>query len=114
MAADRPGITLIETLVALVLVAMVASWSLGAAAAAERALGLSLLRRAALHRAARALADVEAAPCDSLAGATTKDESRWRVAAKRVTAGNVQSHVVLLKTVRGDSIALGRSRWCAS
>ena len=114
MASYRPGITLIETIVSLALLATIASWSLLAAAAAERALGQSLLRRAALHRAERALSEVSTAPCDSVAGDVFADEPRWHVAAKRITTGDTQTHVVLLSTVRGDTITLERTRWCGT
>ena len=110
----RPGTSLIETLLALTLLATVESWSLAAAVAAERSVARSLLLRASHHRAVRALADVERPPCDSAALNASAVEARWRVTSARVTSGNVQTHVVRLRNVRGDSIRASRGRWCGT
>jgi Tfp pilus assembly protein PilV len=109
---DRIGTSLSEVLLALVLLSATAAWGLQATAAAERAVGTARAHRAALHRAERALADLNALPCDSLAGTRTVTEPRWHVTAERRRTGTYASDDVRLSSTRNDTIALHRSQWC--
>ncbi len=112
MPTTRFGTSLCEVLLALVLLSATASWALTATSAAERALGDARSRRAALHRAERAMADLNALPCDSIDVARFAREPRWRVALTREHDSlTYRDHVTLL-SVRGDSMQLARGGWC--
>ncbi len=106
------GTSLCEVLLALVLLSATAAWGLQAAAAAEVAIGSSRAHRAALHRAERALADLEAMPCDSINITRTFSERRWQLTAQRDHDGLAHSDDVVLRDVRGNSIRLHRAGWC--
>lgn len=112
MLLHRHGTSLCEVLLALVLLSATASWALSATASAERALGYARAHRSALHRAERALADLNALPCDSINVARTASEPRWQVVATRDNDGRSYSDDVILHSVRGDSIRLHRGGWC--
>ena len=108
----RSGTSLVEVLLALVLVICTAAWALQAAAAAERAAGRAQAGRAALHRAELALSDVNALPCDSINLARTVNELRWRLVVTRDHDGPAYSDDVLLVSRRGDSVRVHRGGWC--
>jgi Tfp pilus assembly protein PilV len=108
----RRGTSLCEVLLALVLLSATAAWGLQAAAAAERAVGSALAHRAALHRAERALADLDALPCDSVTVARTTGERRWQLTARRNQDGPAQSDDIELHDLRGDTVRVHRARWC--
>jgi len=114
MVPARHGTSLPETLLALVLLAALAAWALTAAMSAERHAGRASLRRAALHRAERALADLAALPCDTTHVSTAVIEPRWHLASSRAHAGASFHDMVRLESVRGDTVALHRSFWCGS
>ena len=108
----RPGTSLCEILLALVLLAATAAWGLRAAAAAERALGQTKARRVALHRAERALADLDALPCDSVSVTRNTTEPRWHIEARRDRTGLAYSNDVALSDRRGDTVRVHRGGWC--
>ena len=108
----RPGTSLCEILLALVLLSATAAWGLQAAAAAERAVGSSRAHRASLHRAERALADLDALPCDSINITRTIRERRWQLTAQRDHDGLAHSDDVELHDLRGDTVRLHRAGWC--
>ena len=108
----RPGTSLCEILLALVLLAATAAWGLRAAAAAERALGQTRIQRAALHRAERALADLDALPCDSITVTRNATEARWHIEARRDHVGLAFSTDVALRDRRGDTVRVHRGGWC--
>ena len=108
----RRGTSLCEVLLALVLLSACAAWGMQAAAAAERAVGSSRAHRAALHRAERALADLNALPCDSINITRTASEPRWHLTAQRDHDGLAHSDDVVLHDRRGDTIRLHRAGWC--
>lgn len=112
MCHDRDGHSLCEVLLALVLLSATASWALSAVSAAERALGTSRAQRAALHRAERALADLDALPCDSINIVRTLREPRWQLFSQRDHEGLAYSDDVVLRSTRGDSIRLHSGGWC--
>jgi hypothetical protein len=111
-ARRRRGSSLIEVLMALVVLAATAAWSLGAVVAAERALGASDAHRAALHRAERALTDLEMVPCDSLVTTPPLREPRWHLIATRTRAGDVVHDAVRVQPLTGDTVAVSRAVWC--
>ncbi len=106
------GTSLCEVLVALVLLSATAAWALQATAAAEVALGKSRARHAELQRAERALADLDALPCDSINISRTITEPRWRIAIDRDHHGLSYDDAVVLRTARGDSVRVHRGGWC--
>jgi Tfp pilus assembly protein PilV len=108
----RTGTSLCETLLALVLLSATAVWGLQAATAAQRAVGDARARQAALHRAQRALADLDAIPCDSTATPRTLTEPRWRLTIERTRDGHAAHDDVTLRAVRGDTLHLRHSAWC--
>ncbi len=108
----RRGTSLCEVLLALVLLSASAAWGLQAAAAAERAVGAARARRAALHRAERALADLDALPCDSINIVRASSEPRWHLTARRDHDGLAYSDDVALRDARGDTVRLRRAGWC--
>lgn len=112
MPKTRHGNSLCEVLLALVLLSATASWALLATSAAERALGNARAQRASLHRAERALADLDALPCDSINIARSIREPRWRIAVSRDHDGLAYHDEVTLRSMRGDSIRIARSGWC--
>jgi hypothetical protein len=113
MLHNRVGTSLCEVLLALVLLAATAGWGLQAAAAAERTLGRTERHRAQLHRAERAMADLDALPCDSINLARAIVEPRWRIAATRDHDGLAYSDDVVLRSVGlRDSVQLHRGGWC--
>lgn len=112
MQHERVGTSLCEVLLALVLLSATAAWGLQAAAAAERTLGDTQRQRAGLHRAERALADVDALPCDSISVARTIVEPRWRISVARDHDGHAYSDDVVLSARVGDSVRLHRGGWC--
>jgi hypothetical protein len=112
MSHDRAGHSLCEVLLALVLLSATASWALSAVSAAERAMGSAGARRAALHRAERALADLDALPCDSINIVRSITEPKWRIFVQRDHDGLSYADDVVLRTVRGDSVRLHRGGWC--
>ncbi len=114
MLSARPGTSLPETLLALVLLSALAAWALAAAATAERRAGSTTLRRAALHRAERAIADLALRQCDSTVGGSTVVEPRWQVTSSRTRIGNTVHDLVRLQSVRGDTVALQRGYWCGA
>ncbi len=112
MPTTRFGTSLCEVLLALVLLSATASWALAATAAAERALGTARAQRAALHRAERGLADLNALPCDSINIARVVREPRWQLGVSRDHDGLAYRDEITLHSVRGDSIRLARGGWC--
>lgn len=110
--SHRSGTSLCEILLALVLLAATAAWGLQAAAAAERALGRSRAQRSALHRAERALADLNALPCDSINVVRSVTEPRWRIEAQRDHDGPAYSDDVTLRGNHGDTLRVHRGGWC--
>ena len=112
MQHDRIGTSLCEVLLALTLLSATAAWGLQAAAAAERTLGDTQRQRAGLHRAERALADLDALPCDSITVSRTIAEPRWRLRVVRDHAGQTYSDDVVLRATVGDSVRLHRGGWC--
>ncbi|MBC7844454.1 MAG: hypothetical protein H7099_19250 [Gemmatimonadaceae bacterium] len=112
MQHQRVGTSLCEVLLALALLSATAAWGLQAAAAAERALGDAQRGRSALHRAERALADVDALPCDSINLARSIVEPRWRLSVARDHDGQAYSDDVVLRAPGGDSVRLHRGGWC--
>ncbi len=112
MLHNRVGTSLCEVLLALVLLSATAAWGLRAAAAAERVLGDTHRQRTQLHRAERALADLDALPCDSINIARTIVEPRWRIAVARDHDGLAYSDDIVLRATTGDSVQLHRSGWC--
>ncbi len=107
----RTGTSLCEVLVALVLISATASWALQSAAVTERALGQARARRAALHRAALALEELQAVPCDSTLSHLSV-EARWQLQAARTRSGFRISDRVTLHARFGDTLALQRDAWC--
>lgn len=112
MQHERVGTSLCEVLLALALLSATAAWGLQAAAAAERTLGDAHRQRSALHRAERALADVDALPCDSINLVRTIVEPRWRLSVARDHDGQAYSDDVVLRASAGDSVRLHRGGWC--
>ncbi len=112
MPATRFGSSLCEVLLALVLLSAIASWALLATSAAERGLGHARLHRAALHRAERALADLNALPCDSINVTRSVREPRWQLALSRDHDGLAYRDEVTLRSTRGDSVRLAFGGWC--
>lgn len=112
MEHTRAGSSLCEMLVALVLLSTAAGWALQATASAERSLGRTANTRRALHRAERALADLDALPCDTTSVNRTAIEPRWQLAAQRASAANIRRDEVRLRFRSGDSLVLYRSGWC--
>lgn len=112
MHHHRHGTSLCEVLLALLLLATTAGWALAATAAAERALGAARARRAALHRAERALADLGALPCDSVVAPGTTSERRWHIRTQRQHTSSVARDEVTLHSAVGDTIRLRQSSWC--
>ena len=109
----RTGNSLCEVLLALVLLAATAAWAIGATTAAERALGNAAFQRSAQHRAARALADLDALSCDTSAIARNVSEPRWLISLSTLRTGHTsRASVSLSSTARADSVQLGRTRWC--
>ncbi len=108
----RHGNSLCEVLLALALLSATAAWGLAAATAAERAVGQSNARRAALHRAERALADLDALPCDSANLTRITREPRWQLLTQRTTTAAAYRDDILLHTRLGDSIRLQSGGWC--
>ena len=108
----RNGNTLCEVLFALVILSATAAWGLAATAAAERALGTTAAHRASLHRAERALADLDALPCDSAAVTRSLVEPRWQVDARRSAGGAARIAHVSLRSVRRDTVQLHGASWC--
>jgi Tfp pilus assembly protein PilV len=108
----RSGTSLCEVLLALVLLAATAAWGLQAAAAAERALGRTSARRTALHRADRALAELNALPCDSINVVRSVVEPRWSIDARRDHDGLAYSDDVVLRLRSGDTLRAHRGGWC--
>ncbi len=109
----RAGNSLCEVLLALVLLSATAAWGIGATAAAERALGNAAFERAAQHRAERALADLDALPCDTSAIARSVREPRWLIALNTLRTGHgSRASVSLSSSARADSVQLSRTRWC--
>lgn len=109
----RHGSSLCEVLLALALLSATAAWGLAAATAAERAVGRTNAHRAALHRAERALADLDALPCDSANITRNTSEPRWRVLARRTTTtATGYRDDILLHTTLGDSIRVQSAGWC--
>jgi hypothetical protein len=100
-------------MLALVLLSATAAWGLQAAAAAERSLGTTERHRAQLHRAERALADLDALPCDSINISRSIAEPRWRLAVTRDHDGFAYSDDVVLRALgTRDSVQLHRGGWC--
>lgn len=112
MLQHRVGTSLCEVLLALVLLSATAAWGLQAAAAAERTLGDSQRKRMALHRAERALADLDALPCDSINIWRVIVEPRWRISVQRDHDGPVYSDDIVLRQSTGDSVRVHRGGWC--
>jgi len=112
MQHTRVGSSLCEILVALVLLSTTAAWALQATATAERTLGRTANTRRALHRAERALADLDALPCDSTSFSRTTIEPRWQLAARRAPAAHLRHDAVRLRFTNGDSIVLHHDGWC--
>ena len=108
----RSGTSLCEVLLALVLLSATAAWGLQAAAAAERALGQSRARRAAMHRADRALGELNALPCDSINVVRSVTEPRWNIDARRDHDGLAYRDDVVLRTRSGDTVRAHRGGWC--
>ena len=108
----RLGTSLCEVLLALTLLSATAAWGLQAAAAAEKSLGKSHNRREALHRAERALDDLNALPCDSINITRTINEPRWRITATRDHDGLSYADDITLRTTLGDTVQLHRGGWC--
>ena len=106
------GTSLCEVLLALTLLSATAAWGLQAAAAAEHALGKSHNKRQALHRAERALDDLNALPCDSINIVRTITEPRWRITATRDHDGLAYADDIALRTTLGDTVRLHRGGWC--
>lgn len=112
--SPRHGMTLVEVLVALTILAATAAWSLLAVAAAQRALGAAELHRAALRRAELALATLDDAPCDSAVAPQSTRELRWRITTARTRAGVLASTsaTVIPVSTRTDSVRARRLEWC--
>jgi hypothetical protein len=106
------GTSLCEVLLALTLLSATAAWGLQAAAAAEKSLGKARHHREALHRAERALDDLNALPCDSINIIRTINEPRWRISATRDHDGLAYADDIALHTTLGDSVQLHRGGWC--
>lgn len=113
MVARRSGTSLCEVLLALVLIAISASWALQAAAATEQALGVSRQHADAMQRAELALADLQAMPCDSTATTRSFAEPRWRVQAIRTSHASHRINTVTLHARRGDTLSVTRQLWCS-
>ena len=111
-SANRAGTSLCEVLLALALLSATAAWGLRAAAQAERAMGDMRRHQAALHRAERVLADLDALPCDSLSIVRATVEPRWRISAARDHRGDAYSDDVELTSRLGDTVRLHRGGWC--
>lgn len=111
MVHRRTGTSLCEVLLALVLISASASWALHSAAVTERALGHARARRAALHRATLALAEMESVPCDS-AVSRLSVEPRWQVHTARARVGHRTHDRATIHSRRGDTIAVQRNAWC--
>jgi type II secretory pathway component PulJ len=112
MVRHRHGTTLLELLLALVLITAAAGWALQAAGAAERSVGAERLRLDALHRAEVMLSELHALPCDSTSVARASTEPRWHLTGSRRSAGPVASSTVQLHTRRGDTVTTQRLAWC--
>lgn len=112
MHHSRNGSTLCEVIVALVLLSATAGWGLAATAAAERALGSASAHRAALHRAERTLADLDALACDSSAVSRSIVEPRWRLDANRLADGAARAAHVTLQSTRHDTVQVHAAAWC--
>lgn len=109
-----PGLTLVEVVVALVVLAGTAAWSLLAVAASLRAHGASELHRDALQRAELALATFDDVPCDSTVVPLATSEPRWLIAAARQRSGNTVRTVATVTPASpgSDSVRLQRVEWC--
>jgi Tfp pilus assembly protein PilV len=112
MPTKRFGTSLCEVLLALVLVSATASWALRATAATERALGNARHHQAARHRAERALADLNAMPCDSINVVRSVREPRWQLTLSRDHDGLTYRDEVFLHSARRDSMRLALGGWC--
>jgi type II secretory pathway component PulJ len=112
MSRARPGTTLAETLIALLLVALGAAWTLHATTAAQRAIGQSNARFAALNRAGLALAQLQTLSCDSASSTRTATEPRWTIAASHTLVGHAYHDAVVLRSRLGDTIRVARHGWC--
>ena len=111
MLHRRTGTSLCEVLLALVLISTTASWALQSAAVTERAIGHTRARRAALHRATLALAELQTVPCDSNVS-RVNIEARWQILSARARSGRLLRDQVTIHSRRGDTIALHRNAWC--
>ena len=108
----RAGTSLCDVLVALVLLAATAGWTLSATAAAERAVGLARLQHAAHLRAERALAELDALPCDSAATHRAVRERRWNLQLTRARRALLARETVTLTSSLGDTIRVAGTAWC--
>ena len=108
----RPGTSLCEVLLALVLMSATAGWAFAATAAATRASAAANQHRGALHRAELALADLHALPCDSINIVRSVHEPRWSLSLTRDHQGLSHRDDVLLRTPTGDSVRVQRTGWC--
>ena len=111
-SCQRCGTSLPEVLVALVVLATTAAWSLMAVAGAQRAVGASELHRSALHRAELALAGLEGLPCDSVAAPSPVREARWLVVFSRARTGDVIRSEAEVRALAGDTVRVARAAWC--
>ncbi|MCC7053332.1 MAG: prepilin-type N-terminal cleavage/methylation domain-containing protein [Gemmatimonadaceae bacterium] len=108
----RAGMSLAEVLVALVVLAATAAWSLTAAAGALRAITLRDAHRLAVQRAELGLATLEALDCDSIAVPPLPRERRWVVRQARRRHGAAVHDAVSVLPVAADSVTLHRDAWC--
>ena len=108
----RCGTSLPEVLVALVVLATTAAWSLMAAAGAQRAIGASERHRSALRRAELALAGLDGLPCDSAVAVAPVREGRWVVVTSRVRTGDVVRSAAEVRAAAGDTVRVARAAWC--
>lgn len=112
MQHRRNGTSLCEVVLALCLLSATSAWGLQAAAEAQHALGRTQAQRAALHRAQRALDDLDALPCDSSSVNRVATEMRWRITTRRTRTGRVYSDDVTLRTTLGDTTRVQHIGWC--
>ncbi len=113
MPAIRSGTSLCEVLLALVIIAMSASWSLQATAATEHAVGVARARADAMQRASFELAALQALPCDTARSARIAAEPRWHLQATRTALGTLRKNDVVLATRRADTIRTTSYAWCS-
>jgi hypothetical protein len=112
MPAARPGTSLCEVLVALVLLSATAGWAFRATLATARAGVEAERRRTQLHRAELALAELHAMPCDSINIVRAVPERNWSLSLLRDHDGLSHRDEVVLRARTGDTVRVQRTGWC--